>query len=105
MLIAHKALQLEVDESGPYIDVMHGQISGSRARSGTEILALIEQLTLLNEQYSRQMGRISQSVQSGKALTEATQIPVKRNQQLIARLEAQLGEQACELQGNYEQIR
>ena len=105
MLSAHKSLQLEIEDSRPYIDVMHGQIGGSLSESGAEILALIEQLTLLNEQSSQQMGRISQSVQSGKALTEATQGRVERNQQLIARLEAQLGEQACELQDNYEQIR
>jgi methyl-accepting chemotaxis protein len=105
MLTARKALQLEIEDSRPYIDVMHGQIGGSLAESGAEILALIEQLTLLNQQSSRQMGRISQSVQSGKALTEATQIRVERNQQLISRLEAQLGEQAGELHGNYEQIR
>jgi methyl-accepting chemotaxis protein len=105
MLTAHKALQFEIEDSRPYIDVMHGQIGGSLAESGTEILALIEQLTLLNQQSSQQMGRISQSVQSGKALTEATQIRVERNQQLISRLESQLGEQARELHGNYEQIR
>jgi hypothetical protein len=104
-LTMHKAFQLEIEDSRPYIDVMHGQIGGSLAESGAEILALIEQLTLLNQQSSQQMGRISQSVQSGKALTEATQIRVERNQQLISRLESQLGEQACELQGNYEQIR
>jgi len=105
MLSAHKALQLEIEDSRPYIDVMHGQIGGSLAESGTEVLALIEQLALLNKQSSQQMGRISQSVQSGKALTEATQTRVQRNQQLISRLESQLGEQACELHGNYEQIR
>jgi methyl-accepting chemotaxis protein len=105
MLTAHKALQLEIEDSRPYIDVMHGQIGGSLAESGAEILALIEQLTLLNQQSSQQMGRISQSVQSGKALTVATQGRVERNQQLISRLEAQLGEQASELHGNYEQIR
>lgn len=105
LLTAHKALQLEIEDSRPYIDVMHGQIGGSLAESGAEILALIEQLTLLNQQSSQQMGRISQSVQSGKALTVATQDRVERNQQLILRLEAQLGEQAAELHGNYEQIR
>jgi methyl-accepting chemotaxis protein len=105
MLTARKALQLEIEDSRPYIDVMHEQIGGSLAESGAEILALIEQLTLLNQQSSLQMGRISQSVQSGKALTEATQIRVERNQQLISRLESQLGEQASELHGNYEQIR
>jgi len=105
MMAGRKALQLEIDDSRLYIDVMHGQIGGSLAESGVEILALIEQLTLLNQQSSQQMARISQSVQSGKALTEATQVRVERNQQLISRLESQLGEQAGELRANYEQIR
>src|ERR1035438_9818201 len=72
LLTAHKALQLEIEDSRPYIDVMHGQIGGSLAEFGAQILALIEQLTLLNQQSSQRMGRISQSVQSGKALTVAT---------------------------------
>jgi len=105
MLTAYKALQIEIEDSRAYIDVMHGQIGGSLEESGAEILALIGQLTLLNEQSGQQMGRISQSVQSGKALTEATQTRVERNQRLIATLESQLSEQACELHGNYEQIR
>jgi methyl-accepting chemotaxis protein len=105
MLAAHKALQLEIEDSRPYIDVMHGQIGGSLVESGAEILALIEQLTLLNQKSSQQMGRISQSVQSGKELTKATEGRVERNQQLISRIEAHLGEQASELNSNYEQIR
>jgi len=99
------AVRDEIEASRPYIDVMHGQIDGSLVDSGSEILALIQDLNTLNELSSDQMGRIGQSVQSGKALTEATRSRVERNRQLIASLEAQLGEQACELHGNYEQIR
>jgi hypothetical protein len=47
------------------------------------------------------MERITHSVQGGKALTEVTRRQVERNNELIAKL----GEQACEMHGNYEQIR
>jgi methyl-accepting chemotaxis protein len=100
-----ECVQAEIAASKSYIDVMHGQIEGSLAESGSEVLALIQQLNLLNEQSGRQMGRISQSVKSGTALTETTQGRVEQNQKLIARLEAQLGDQTRELHGNYEQIR
>jgi len=100
-----ECVQIEIAASRSYIDVMHGQIGGSLTESGIEVLALIQQLNLLNEQSGRQMGRINQSVKSGTALTESTQGRVEQNQKLIARLEAQLGDQARELHGNYEQIR
>jgi methyl-accepting chemotaxis protein len=100
-----ECVQIEIAGSKSYIDVMHEQIAGSLADSGSEVLALIEQLNLLNEQSGRQMACINKSVQSGAAMTETTQVRVERNQKLIAKLEEQLGEQARELNGNYEQIR
>jgi len=105
VLARGQSLSTELKNSKAYIDVMHEQIGGSLAESGSEVLALIQQLNLLNDQSSRQMGRINQSVQSGTALAGTTQGRVERNQKLIKKLEAQLGEQACELHGNYEQIR
>jgi len=68
-------------------------------------MALIEELNLLSAQSSQQMERITQSVQGGKELSEATRGRVERNNQLISKLETKLGEQACEMHGNYEQIR
>ena len=105
VLARSQSASAELKNSKAYIEVMHEQIEGSLAESGSEVLALIEQLNLLNELSSRQMGRINRSIQSGTALAETTKGRVERNQTLIAKLEAQLGEPACELHGNYEQIR
>jgi methyl-accepting chemotaxis protein len=104
-LAAHKAVDEDIKDAKPYIDVMHQQIGDSLAESEREIMALIEQLNLLSAQSSQQMERITQSVQSGKALSEVTSSRVERNNLLISKLEAKLGEQACEMHGNYEQIR
>jgi methyl-accepting chemotaxis protein len=101
----YKAVKVDLKDSKPYIDVMREQIGGSLAESEREIMALIEQLNLLSAQSSQQMERITQSVQGGKELTEVTRGRVERNNQLISKLEAKLGEQACEMHGNYEQIR
>jgi len=104
-IAVHKAIEVDIKDCKPYIDVMHDQIGGSLAESEHEIMALIEQLNLLSEQSCQQMERITQSVQGGKELTEVTHSRVERNNQLISKLEAKLGEQACEMHGNYEQIR
>ncbi len=105
LLARGRSLSVELKSSKAYIDVMHEQIGGSLAESGSEVLALIRQFDLFHEQSSRQMGRINESVQSGNSLAETTQRRVDRNQKLIARLEAHLGEQVSELHSNYEQIR
>jgi len=99
------AIQVDIQGAQPYIDVMHEQIGGSLAESEREVTALIEQLNLLNEQSSAQMERITQSVESGKALTEVTASRVEHNNQLIVRLESRLGEQDSEMRDNFEQIR
>ena len=51
------------------------------------------------------MDRITQSVQSGKALTEVTRTRVEGNNQLISKLGEKLGEQDRETHQNFEQIR
>lgn len=104
-LAVRSAIQVDIRDSQPYIDVMHEQIGGSLAESEREVTALIEQLNLLNDQSSAQMERIAQSVQSGKALTEVTASRVEHNNQLIVRLESRLEEQDSEMRDNFEQIR
>ena len=104
-LATHEAINVDIKDCKPYIDVMREQIGGSLAESEREIMALIEELNLLSAQSSQQMERITQSVQGGKELSEATRGRVERNNQLISKLETKLGEQACEMHGNYEQIR
>lgn len=104
-LAVRSAIQVDIRDAQPYIDVMHEQIGGSLAESEREVTALIEQLNLLNDQSSAQMERIAQSVQSGKALTEVTASRVEHNNQLIVGLESRLGEQDSEMRDNFEQIR
>ena len=104
-LAVYKSIEVDIKDCKPYIDVMHEQIGGSLAESEHEIMALIEQLNLLSAQSSQQMDRITQSVQGGKSLADVTRSRVERNNRLISKLEAKLGEQACEMHGNYEQIR
>jgi methyl-accepting chemotaxis protein len=104
-LAAHMAIEVDIKDCEPYIDVMHEQIGGSLVESEREIMALIEQLNLLSTQSSNQMKRITDSVQSGRTLTEVTNGRVEQNTQLISILEEKLGEQATEMRTNYEQIR
>ena len=105
MLDNPKLVASEILDSKPYIDVLRGQIGGSLSESEHEVKALIERLDRLTAQSNQQMERITQSVQGGKELTEVTRVRVERNKQLISKLEAKLGEQACEMHGNYQQIR
>jgi len=104
-LAIYKTIEVDLKDCKPYIDVMHQQIAGAMTESESEITALIEQLNLLSAQSSQQVERITQSVQGGKALSDATHRRVERNQNLISKLEARLVEQAGEMRGNYEQIR
>jgi methyl-accepting chemotaxis protein len=101
----HKAIEVDLKDCKPYIDVMHEQIGGSLAESEREIMALIEQLNLLSAQSSQQMERITNSVESGKTLAEVTSNRAERNNLLIFTLETRLQEQASEMRENYEQIR
>jgi methyl-accepting chemotaxis protein len=100
-----KIIAKDIEGSKPYIDVLHEQIGGSLAESEREVTALIEGLNMLSAQSRYQMERITNSVQGGRELTEVTNGRVERNKLLISKLEAKLGEQACEMHGNYEQIR
>jgi len=104
-LMAYKAIEVDLKDCKPYIDVMNEQIGGSLSESEREIMALIEQLNLLSAQSSSQMDRINKSVKSGRDLTEATNGRVEQNTLLISKLETKLGEQAAEMRSNYDQIR
>ena len=104
-LAVGKAIEADIKDSKPYIDVMHEQIGGSLAESEREVTALIEQLNLLSAQSNCQMDRITQSVVGGKAMAEVTRDRVNRNTQLISKLEGKLSKQAIDLEGNFEQIR
>ncbi len=67
-------------------------------------MKVIEQIGILNAQASEKRAHISQSIQSGKALTESTHQRVESNREVIAALEMQLLEQNTEMHSNFERI-
>jgi methyl-accepting chemotaxis protein len=95
----------ELQDSAPYIDVMHDQIGDSLTESESEVMQVIEQISYLNERSNRQRERIAQSIQSGKALTESTQLRAENNKQIVAALEMQMQEQTRELQSDFEHVK
>lgn len=103
MQVAYKALTAEIENSKPYIDVIHEQIGGSLAESEEEVLAAVEQLNMLNVQSSEQTGRIGASIRSGTNLTDVTR-RVGQSQELIALVETHLRFQAHDLQQNIQAI-
>jgi methyl-accepting chemotaxis protein len=95
---------VDIHDSQPYIDVMHDQIGDSLAESESEVMKVIEQINYLNERSNRQRERIAQSIQSGKALTEATHLRAESNKQIVAALEMQMEQQTRELRGVFEHV-
>jgi methyl-accepting chemotaxis protein len=104
MLSSREALQIEIGDSRPYIDVMHDQIGDSLAESEREVMKVIEQIGILNAQAGEKRAHINHSIQSGKALTERTHERVESSREVIAALEMQLDEQNAEMHSNFERI-
>jgi methyl-accepting chemotaxis protein len=104
MLVTKTILQSEIVDSKPYIDVMHEQIRDSLAESEREVMEVIEQIALLNKKANEQRAHITQSIQSGKSLTESTQVRVENNRQIIAAIEMQLEAQNEEFRSNFDRI-
>ncbi len=104
MISSRDAMQTEVGDSRPYIDVLHGQIGDSLSESEREVVQVIEQIGILNAQASEKRAHINHSIQSGKALTESTRERVNTNREIIAALEMQLAEQNTEMHANFERI-
>lgn len=104
MLANRDLLIEEINESKPYINVMHSQIGDSLGESEREVTLVIEQICLLNEKANLQRKRIAQSIQSGKDLTESTHSRLEMNKQIIGAIEMQLQEQVNELRSNFERI-
>jgi methyl-accepting chemotaxis protein len=102
-LAVHKAIEVDLKDCKPYIDVMHEQIGGSLAESESEVLAAIEQLDLLNMQSSQQSSRIGDSLRNGTDLTEVTR-QVEHSRELVTVVETHLMFQANDLQRNIQAI-
>ena len=105
VLVRRQAMHEELRDSQPYIDVMREQIGDSLAESEREVTEVIEQICLLNEKANQQRERISQSIQSGHALTNSTHLRVENNKQILAALEMQMEEQTGDLRHNFERIK
>jgi methyl-accepting chemotaxis protein len=103
MKVARTVLQNDFKNATPYIEIMCEQIRGSLADSEHEVIAMIEQMDLINAQSLQQSERISQSIHSGTDLTETTQL-VEHNKQVITTLEAQLQNQVDALQHSFDRI-
>ncbi|MGA2886721.1 MAG: methyl-accepting chemotaxis protein [Terracidiphilus sp.] len=103
-LAAHKAIEVDVKDSKPFIDVMREQIGDSMSESEREVLQVIEQIGYLNERSNQQRERIAQSIQSGKALTESTHQRAENNKQIVAAIEMQLEQQTHELREDFERV-
>jgi methyl-accepting chemotaxis protein len=104
-LSAAHAIQSDIKDARPCLDVIHAQIGGSLSESETAVLAAIDQIGLLNEKAAQQRARLSQSIQSGKSLAESTQQRVKANREIIAAIEIRLEEQLRDLRANLERIK
>jgi methyl-accepting chemotaxis protein len=104
-LAARKAVEADIKDCKPYIDVMHEQIGDSLAESEREVVVVIEQIDTLNAKAGMQREHIAQSVKSAGDLTKNTQIRVENNREVLAAIEAQLEMQTGELRDNFERIR
>jgi methyl-accepting chemotaxis protein len=98
------AMKSELQDSKPYIDVMHDQIGDSLAESERQVVEVIEQIGLLNVKANKQREHIAQSIRSGRDLTESTQLRVENNKQIIAAIDMQLETQTEEFRNNFERI-
>ena len=103
-LAARKAVDADIKDSKPYIDVMHDQIGDSLAESEREVVLVIEQVDTLNVKAGRQRERIASSVKSAGALTENTQVRIENNRGIIGAIQMQLESQTEEFRNNFERI-
>jgi methyl-accepting chemotaxis protein len=98
------AMEDELKDSRPYIDVMHHQIGDSLAESEREVLEVIKQIGILNEKSVKQKEHIAESIRSGKELAETTHLRVENNKEIIAAIEMQLEAQNQEFRSNFQRI-
>jgi len=104
VLVRRQAMSDEFKSSKPYIEVMYEQIGDSLAESEREVMQVIEQIELLNAKANQQRERISESIRSGKDLTESTNLRVESNKEIIGAVEMQMQVQISELQCSFERI-
>ena len=105
VLVRRNTMGNEFKDSKPYIDVVHEQIGDSLSESESEVMKVIEQISLLHSKASQQRERIAESIKSGNELNESTSLRIESNKQIIAAIELQLDAQNEEFRTNFERIR
>jgi methyl-accepting chemotaxis protein len=103
-LATRKAIEVDIKDSKPYIDVIYHQIGDSLAESEREVMGVIEQIGILNANANTQRAHIAKSVKNGQELAERTTIRVDNNKEVIAAIEIQLKMQIEEIRCNFERI-
>jgi methyl-accepting chemotaxis protein len=92
----------DMEDAKPCIEVLSGQIGGSVADSESAVMTVIEQIGILNGKAATQRARISQSIESGRSLTEDTHQRVESNRQTISAIESRLQVQLQDLRDNLQ---
>ncbi|MGB7984016.1 MAG: methyl-accepting chemotaxis protein [Terracidiphilus sp.] len=103
-LATRKAIEEDIKDAKPYINVMHNQIGDSLADSEREVMGVIEQIGILNAKANHQREHIAQSIKNGLELTANTELRVQNNKEIIAAIELQLTMQTDEFRSNFERI-
>jgi methyl-accepting chemotaxis protein len=103
-LAARKAVEADIKDCKPYIDVMHEQIGDSLSESEREVVVVIEQIDTMMGKTAKEREHIARSVKSAGELTENTQTRVENNRGVIAAIEMQLKTQTDEFRNNFERI-
>jgi methyl-accepting chemotaxis protein len=101
---ARKAIDSDIKDCKPYIDVLREQIRDSMAESEREIVVVIEQLDMLNSKAIEQKQHIAASVKSAGALTVNTESRIANNKETVAAIGTQLSMQIEEFKDNYVRI-
>lgn len=99
-----KAIENELSDSRPYIDVMHNHIGDSLYDSEREVMQVIEQIEILNAKANKQREDIAASIKSGKELTESTHLRVENNKRIISAIDMQLEAQNDDFRNNFGRI-
>ena len=103
-LATRKAIEADIKDSKPYIDVMREQIGDSLAESEREVVVVIEQIDSLNTKSIKQREHIARSIKSAGELTKNTEVRMENNQGIIAAIQMQLETQTREFKNNFERI-
>jgi len=104
LLEARNEAAAEIKEAPPYLDVMHRQIGDSLAESERAVVKVIDEISSLHDRSNLQKARLAQSIQSGKSLTESTQLRVENNKGIIAAIAMQLEQQTEELRSDFAHV-